>query len=184
MKKNITGFLFILILFAGCTFDYGGKGSEEDALPEIVMVNVEYVRVRSAGPLARIQAERFERYEKQSMMKMQEVTFEQYSENGEKVNIYGTAGRASLNIESGDIFMDDNVNLEIKSEDIILETYQLEWQDESKNLYSGENDDVFIFRENGTKFTGTGLHANTRTRMWEFLANARGVYVHDEKDTE
>jgi len=182
MTKNIICFFIILIFFSCCTFDYGNSESEEDALPEIIMVNVEYVRVRSADPLARIQAERFERYEKQNLMKIQEITFEQYGERGEEVNIYGTAGRAAVNIESGDIFLDNKVNLEIKTEDITLETNQLEWLDESRNLYSGENDEVNIQRKNGTRFTGTGLQADIRMRSWEFRSNARGVYIYDEED--
>jgi LPS export ABC transporter protein LptC len=144
------------------------------------MENVEYVRVRSADPLARLQAERFERYDKQNVVKMQNITFEQYGEHGETVNVYGKAGSAEINIESGDIFMDKNVNLEVKTEDVILDTYQLEWKDEAKFLSSGDNK-VNVYRENGTRFTGTGLQANTRLREWEFLGSANGVYIYDDK---
>jgi hypothetical protein len=91
------------------------------------MENVEYVRIRSSDPVARFQAERAERYERQGMMKIQNFVFEQYGERGEEVNAYGKAGSASVNIESGDIFMDRGVRIEVESEDIILETNQLEW---------------------------------------------------------
>jgi LPS export ABC transporter protein LptC len=178
--------LFCVFLLCFCTFDYGDRDSSGEELPDLVMENVEYVRVRSADPLARIHAERFERYENLNLMKVQNFVFEQFGERGEDVNIFGKAGRANVNIESGDIFMDDNVSLDVKTEDIILETYQLSWQDESKALFTGENDEIHIFRENGTMFTGIGLLANTRTRLWEFLGNVSGIYIYegDEGDVE
>jgi LPS export ABC transporter protein LptC len=176
-------FLLIISLFS-CTFDYGDKESEEDNLPDLIMENVEYVRVRSADPLARIQAERFERYEKQKLARMENIIFEQYGEHGGQINVYGKAGRAEVNIESGDIFMDDNVNLELKTEDITLETYQLEWKDESRSIFTGEKNETFLYKENGTRFTGIGLQANTRLRNWEFLGSINGYYIHDDKDGE
>jgi LPS export ABC transporter protein LptC len=177
-------YLLLIFPFFSCTFDYGDKESEDDDLPDLIMENVEYVRVRSAAPLARIQADRFERYEKQKLAKMENVIFEQYGERGEEINIYGKAGTATVNIESGDIFMDKNVNLEVRTEDIILETYQLEWKDESKSIFTGEKNDTFIYKENGTRFTGIGLQANARLRNWEFLGSINGVYIHEDKDRE
>jgi LPS export ABC transporter protein LptC len=176
--------LYLLLIFPlfSCTFDYGDKESEDDSLPDLIMENVEYVRVRSADPLARIQADRFERYEKQKLAKLENVIFEQYGEHGETINIYGKAGRAEINIESGDIFMDRNVNLEVKTEDIILETYQLEWKDEARTIFTGEKNETFIYKENGTRFTGIGLQANARLRSWEFLGSINGFYIHDDEE--
>jgi LPS export ABC transporter protein LptC len=173
--------LLLISLLLSCTFDYGDKDSADDDLPDLVMENVEYVRVRAADPLARIQADRFERYEKQNMAKLENVIFEQYG-YGEEINIYGKAGRAEVNIESGDIFMDNNVNLEVRTEDVILQTYQLEWKDESRSLFTGEKNETFIYKENGTRFTGIGLQANARLRSWEFLGSINGVYIHDDKE--
>ena len=81
-------FSFLLPL-ASCTFDYGETESAGSDLPDLVMENVEYVRVRSSDPIARFQAERAERYEKQGLMKIQNFVFEQYGERGEEVNAHG-----------------------------------------------------------------------------------------------
>jgi LPS export ABC transporter protein LptC len=178
--------LYLLLIFPlfSCTFDYGDKDSEGDDLPDMIMENVEYVRVRAADPLARLQADRFERYEKQNLAKLENVTFEQYGEHGEEINVYGKAGRATVYIESGDILMDENVNLEVRTEDIILETYQLEWKDETRSIFTGEKNETFIYKENGTRFSGIGLQANARLRAWEFLGSINGVYIHDDEDEE
>jgi len=181
MKNKILVYIPAILLFWSCTFNYGDTDVSAENLPDLVMENVEYVRVRAADPLAKLQAERFERYDKQNVVKMQNITFEQYGEHGEKINVYGRVGSAEVNIESGDIFMDKNVSLDVKTEDILIDTYQLEWKDEPRFLSSGENNKVNIYRENGTRFSGTGLQANTRLREWEFLGGFNGVYIYDNQ---
>jgi len=184
MKKiNFHLFSLVILLTAlGCTFDYGELESSERTLPDMIMENVDYVRIRSSDPIARIQAERVERYEKQGIMKLQNFTFEQFGERGEEVNASGMAGLASVDIESGDISMVNGVKIDVESEDIIIETFQLDWKDETRLLSSGEDDDVFIFQENGTSFKGIGLRVDTRRRDWEFTGIVSGTYIFEDDD--
>jgi LPS export ABC transporter protein LptC len=184
MKNTVICFFSILLLLAGCTFDYGESESSGENLPDLVMENVEYVRVRSSDPVARFQAERAERYEKQGIMKLQNITFEQYGEHGREVNTVGRVGNASVDIETGDISMDSGVRIEVESEDIIIETFQLEWKDEQRTISSGEEDEVNIYRDNGTSFTGIGLRADARKRTWEFSGSVGGTYIHDDEEPE
>jgi LPS export ABC transporter protein LptC len=183
MKKFVIFFnCIMLILFLGCSFDYGEKESSGEEQPGLIMENVEYVRVRSADPKAKFQAERAERYEKQGVTRIQNLTFEQYGDRGNEVNALGSAGYASVEIESGDIFMDQNVRIEVETEDIIIETYQLEWRDKPHILSTPEENEVNISQDNGTRFTGTGLHVETRGRQWEFKGYANGLFVHEEDE--
>jgi len=175
-------FFFFTFSLSSCTFDYGEGDASDEELPDLVMENVEYVRVRSADPIARFQAERAERYERQGKMKLQNIIFEQYGEHGREVNTFGKAGNASVDIETGDIFMDRGVRIEVESEDIVIETFQLDWKDEARTIASGKEDEVNIYRDNGTSFTGIGLRANARTRVWEFLGRAGGTFIHDDDE--
>jgi len=174
----------MILFITSCTFDYG-EATVERETPDLVMENVEYVRVRSSDPIARFTAERAERYEKQGVMKLKNFTFEQYGERGEEVNAIGGAGYASVDIETGDVFMDNGVWLEVESEDIILETKQLDWKDEPRLLYSGPEDEVNIFQSSGTDFKGIGLYVEARNRIWEFKGNVSGTFISvDEEDEE
>jgi LPS export ABC transporter protein LptC len=188
MKKKINpvcGIICILFLITlSCTFDYGETESSERELPDLVMINVEYIRVRSADPIARVQAERAERYEKQGVMKLENFIFEQYGDKGHEVNAMGSAGNASVDINSGDITMTNGVRLEVESEDIIIETNQLEWKDEPHILSTGSEDEVNIYRENGTHFIGIGLTAYARMRSFEFSGNVGGSYIQEDDEDE
>ena len=185
MKKKTSFCCAAFLLLGACTFDYGESEASDKELPDLVMENVEYVRVRSTDPIARFQAERAERYEKQGVMKLQNFIFEQYGERGEEVNALGKAGYASVDINTSDIFMDNGVRIEVDAEDIIIETNQLEWRDEPRTLSTGEGDEVIISQENGTSFTGIGLRADARRRTWEFVGNVGGTYIYeDEEETD
>jgi LPS export ABC transporter protein LptC len=184
---NKTGILtgcFILFLFLSCSFDYGEKEPSEEEQPGLIMENVEYIRVRSSDPRARFKAERAERYEKQGVMRIQNMTFEQYGARGTEINALGNAGYASVDIQSGDIFMDQNVRIDVETEDIIIETFQLEWRDEPHVLSTPEENEVNIYQDNGTSFTGIGLYVETRTRKWDFKGEVGGLYVHDDDEDE
>jgi LPS export ABC transporter protein LptC len=185
IKKILSSCCVLIFLCAlSCTFDYGDKDSSGNELPDLVMENVKYIRVRSADPLAQIQADRIERYESQSLIKASNITFEQYGEKGEEVYVHGSAGTATVEIDSGDIFMDMSVRLEVITEDITLETQQLEWRDQPRSISSRENDVVHILRENGTRFSGIGLRGDARRRSWDFLGSVSGVFVHDEDEED
>jgi LPS export ABC transporter protein LptC len=167
-----------------CTFDYGESSSSERELPDLVMINVDYIRVRSADPIAKFQAERAERYEKQGVMKLENFTFKQYGDRGNEVNAMGGAGNASVDINTGDILMTNGVRLEVESEDIIIETNNLEWKDEPHILSSGDDEEVHILRENGTHFSGIGLSADTRSHTFEFSGSVSGFYIQDEDEEQ
>jgi len=186
MKNTIIIFFSIIILFASCTFDYGHSGDGEKTTPDLIMENVEYVRIRAGDPVAFFRAERAERYEAQGIMKLTNFSFEQYGESIEEINTLGSAGFATIHIESGDFTMDNGVRIEIESEDVILETKQLEWKDETRILTTGNGEEVHIFQESGTHFIGIGLIANARERTYEFTGMVSGTFisVDDEEEEE
>ena len=167
-----------------CSFDYGNTGGADKNQPDIVMDNVEYVRVRSLDPQARLQAERVERYEERRVMELRNFSFEQFGNHGEEVNAYGRAGSALFEIDSGDIRMEDGVRIEVDSEDIAIETARLEWKDKDRTLTGGQSDEVHVFQENGTFFTGIGFQSNARSRSWSFSDTVTGTYIHDDDDDE
>ncbi|MDR2922591.1 MAG: LPS export ABC transporter periplasmic protein LptC [Treponema sp.] len=183
--KGVLPLFFVLAGFVGsCSFDYGSTGGGDKSLPDIVMDNVEYVRIRSLDPQARLQAERVERYEERRIMELRNFSFEQFGNHGEDVNAYGRAGSALFEIDSGDIRMEDGVRLDVDSEEIAIETVRLEWKDKDRTLSGGESDEVHVYQENGTSFTGIGFQSNARLRTWSFSDTVSGTYVHDDDDDD
>ena len=177
------GILVLLVasaFFAACSFDYGAAGGSGNNKPDIVMDNLEYVRVRGGDPLVRIQADHAERWEKTQTMELQDFSFEQMQDHGESVNAEGKAGTATVQLNSGDISLKDGVKIRVNSEDVTISTSTLDWKDKEKTLTGGADAEVDIVRSDGTSFTGYGFSADARNRTWNFTGNVEGQYV--EKD--
>jgi LPS export ABC transporter protein LptC len=170
-----------LLLLASCSFNYGNEEGDK-SLPDIVMENVEYVRMRDADPQARFQAERAERYEERRIMELVNFSFEQFGSQVEEVNASGRAGSGTVEIDSGDIRLDNMVRLEVESEDIAIETLWLEWKDTDRLLFGGDEEEVVIQQENGTTFSGIGFHADAGRRTWEFSGNVEGTFIQDDDE--
>jgi LPS export ABC transporter protein LptC len=177
-------FCMAVILVVSCSFDYGGLNGADNSQPDIVMEEVEYVRVRAADPIARFYAERAERYEERRLMEIRDFSFEQFAGDGEEVNASGRAGSATVEIDSGNIRMGGGVRIEVESEDIAIETNSLEWKDKEHILSTGENEAVNVFQKSGTGFTGIGLSADTRRRTWQFSGGVSGTYIYEDEEGE
>jgi LPS export ABC transporter protein LptC len=173
--------LMVGILAGACSFDYGEAESDQGDLPDLVMQEVEYVRVRDGDPLVRFTAESAARYEKRQTMEITNFSFEQF-DHGADINAQGGAGTASVELDSGNIRLRDEVRLEVDSEDIIIETRSLDWQDQERLLSGGASERVDMRRSDGTNFTGRGFSANIRNRTWGFSAGINGTYIWEDED--
>jgi LPS export ABC transporter protein LptC len=188
MEGRICG-VFVLILLTsllmpGCSFDYGEGAAEDSGLPDLVMNDVEYVRVKNGDPQVKFRAERAERYENRQLMELRNFSFEQFSNHGEEIDSTGRAAAARVELDSGNIAISGGVSLSVDSEDITIETESLEWRDEERQLSGDLEEPVRILRDDGTSFQGRGFTANTRSRVWEFAGPVGGSYVDDDDDDD
>jgi LPS export ABC transporter protein LptC len=183
LKKYVRFLIIFPLILGGCSFDYGDSAGE-DTGPDLIMNDVEYVRVRDGNPQVRFEAEYAERYEKQQTMELRHFTFEQFDTAGVEINSKGRVDEASVELESGNIHMKGGVRIEVESEDITIETESLEWQDKERAILGAEGDPVGVLRSDGTSFTGYGFTADARKRTWSFSGAVEGTYVHEDKDDD
>jgi LPS export ABC transporter protein LptC len=189
MKKNyfrviITFLVVFTVLNGSCSFDYGTEPPDNSMLPDIVMEDVDYVRVRAGSPQARFMAERAERYDKRRMMELSTIHFEQFNMATGELDAKGTAGGAEIELSNGNVTLRNGIDLSIESEDVMMETELLAWNDKERTLKGGENAAVVIKQSGGTDFSGMGLSADVRSRQWEFSGGAEGALEQDDEDDE
>ncbi|MDR2742563.1 MAG: LPS export ABC transporter periplasmic protein LptC, partial [Treponema sp.] len=181
---HFTACIFLIVALISCSFDYGPSSAEDNELPDVVMNNVEYVRVKDGNPLVRFEAEGAERYERRHTMELKNFSFEQFNTTADDVNAMGRAGNASVELESGNIHMKNGVRIEVESEDIAIETSILNWKDKERQLSAGAGEPVEIHRLDGTSFTGWGFSADARRRTWTFTDGVQGLYIDKDDDEE
>jgi LPS export ABC transporter protein LptC len=177
--------LTLTCAFFACSFDYGNTEGQGGALPDIVMNDVEYVRVRNGDPIVRFRADTAERYEQKQLMELQEFEFEQFQNHGEEVNVQGSVGTAKVEIDTGNIQMENGIRIDVKSDDISIRTDNLHWADKPRIISAKKEDEVRIERSDGTSFSGTGFSANAREQSFVFDGGIQGVYFEeDDEDSQ
>jgi LPS export ABC transporter protein LptC len=178
----------VLCLFvlsgAACSFDYGTSETVESDFPDMTMEDLDYARVRGGRIIARLRAETAERYEKRRRMELKNYRFEQYNTTNDEIDALGSGGFASVELDTTNVHMSDGVEIIVDTEDMIIETERLDWDDGKKTLKGGENLPVRVEQSDGTKFTGTGFSADVRSRNWLVASDASGVYVHEDDEDE
>ena len=182
MKSSLL--LLICVVFAACSFDYGRTEEDDESKPDIVMEDVEYLRIRGGDLTMRFKAEVAERYEERQILRLLNISFEQLENRGTEINAIGWAGEALVETDTGNARLSEMVRVEIDSEDVIIETSGLRWRDAEKELLGIDDDEVEILRSDGTRFTGRGFSANIRERTFGFTAGVEGTYVDNEDSSE
>lgn len=189
-RKTITAVFLAagVFLFLNCSFDYGQMGVSDEEQPEVVMHDVEYVRVEDGEPMVMFDAEKAEHYEESRTMRLSNFSFTQFNQSSDAEapvdDTTGFAGSGVVHLDSKDVVLDDGVRIDAVSEDMQISTETLHWKDRTKELNAGAGDEVNIERSDGTLILGRGFSADLRTRTWEFSEGISGTYVYEEEDSE
>lgn len=167
--------------FSACSFDYSALSEDSpESLPDVVMSDVEYVRVRDGKAVVRLQAESLERYEKDRRMVVKAPRFAQFSSDGTDGAV-GGASSAVIDLSSGDVAMYGGVMLSIPSEEMIIETDELSWKDDDRMLRGAADKPVLVKKADGSYLAGLGFSADARGKSWELDGSVSGTLVEEEK---
>ena len=188
LKKTQIFALLCPILIAACSFDYDTVSQKDDD-PNLIMENVEYVRITNGNPEVQVKADELRRYEAKHILELDEFSFEQFNAAPEgqeaipDVNARGKAAAAHLETDTNNFVIRGGIAIEVVSEDITLETSELSLQNNDRLLNAPGF--VHITRSDGTTLKGTGFSADVRKRNWEFESAVEGTVVDDdEKKTD
>ena len=181
-KKQVLAIVSAALVLSGaCSFDYGALSEESlDALPDLVMNEVEYVRVRDGEAVVRLQARSVERYERARRMVVISPRFEQYSDGGAE-GAFGSSATAVVYLETGDVDMAGGVSLSIPEEDLVIETEKLSWRDEDRMLRGAADGQVLVKKTDGSYISGGGFVADARSKSWELTGSVSGIFVEEDE---
>jgi LPS export ABC transporter protein LptC len=167
-----------------CSLDYGSQSSASSDLPDLVMRDIEYVRVQNGVPLIRFQAESAERYEAKRQMLINGLDFEQFIKDGSDIDATGSVSEAQVDTSTNNITMTNGVVINAQKEDVTIESFSLQWTHAERLLQSGPDETVVIKRDDGSRAAGLGFSADARSRSWNFVGAVEGVYIHEDEDDE
>ena len=170
----------------GCSFDYGTLEASDEEQPEIVMHDVEYVRVENGEPMVKFNAEKAEQYDESRNMKLFNFSFTHFNQGETEDTAGDTAGFAGsgvINLDSKDVVLNEGVYIDAASEDMQISTQTLNWRDKTKELNAG-GQEALVERSDGTSLRGSDFSADLRSRTWEFSGGISGTYIYEEEEAQ
>jgi len=169
-------------LLIACSFDYSAMSETEHDKPDLIMQDVDYVRVTDGSISLHMQADQVERYEKKRLMQVQNIRFEQFSKDSTEPDVLGTAGIAQFWTATSDAQFADGVRIVIQSEDLSVEAKSLQWNNSQKKLFGPQDDQVLLKKANGSVLVGKSFSADGRSRSWQFEGAVSGTYQEESKE--
>ena len=163
-------------VLSACSFDYSAITETESDKPDLVMQDVDYVRVTDGKISLHMQADQVDRYEKKRLLQVQNIRFEQFSKDSTEPDALGTAGIAQFWTATSDAAFTNGVRIFIKSEDLSVEAKSLQWNDSKKKLSGPQDDQVLLKKTDGSILVGKSFSADGRSRTWQFAGAVSGTY--------
>jgi LPS export ABC transporter protein LptC len=167
-----------------CSFDYGDQGVEESTIPDITMRDLEYARVKNGQLQVRLAAGEGDRYDKRQVMELRDYRFRQYDTAKGSVDAEGRGGFVQIELDNLALRMEQGVVISVESEDLVIETDTLTYNDKDKKMAGPEDAPVTIERSEGTEFRGRGFSADIRSRVFSFSGGASGIWVQEEDEAD
>ncbi len=171
----------ILLVAPACSFDYSSVSESKSEGPDLVMQDVDYVRVRDGKIALHMQADQIDRFEKKRLLQVQNIRFEQFSKENSSPEAVGSAGYAQFWTATSDASFAEGVRITVSSENLSVESSTLQWNNDQKKLFGPQNDQVLLKRKDGSILSGKGFSADGRSKSWTFAGPVSGVYQEESK---
>ncbi|MDR2767947.1 MAG: LPS export ABC transporter periplasmic protein LptC [Treponema sp.] len=175
----------LFMAHGSCSFNYDNQTPDKDE-PNLILDEVEYVRVQDGNPSIKLAAREVRRYEDKQLMEIDTLSFTQFdrapafSEKLPEVNAQGRAGAARVEMDTMNLSMNGGVEIEVISEDMKIVTAEVSWQDAERRLDAPGK--IGITKSDGTALTGAGFSADIRRKTFEFASDVEGVTIDEDND--
>jgi LPS export ABC transporter protein LptC len=183
-KLLLRAALGIAVLCASCTFNYEDVAVGDSNLPDISMSELKYTRMKNGELFVDLQAAESDSYDSRHLMVLRDYSFQQYDSAKGEVDAEGNGGVAEIELDTLNVHMNKGIVISVRTEDIVLQTESLDYNDTEKFLQSGEDDIVMIERTSGTEIKGKGFLADVRKHSFGFEKGSSGVWVEEEETDE
>jgi len=182
---SVTACLFIFMVcflaIGSCHLDYGNGIESKNLKADVPDTVMEYSHVEVVRDNVKTMVLSFDRAEvfvTAGKRVMTNVEFTQYGRDGGIVAT-GSAKKAEQSIQTDDVQFSGGLRVDITSQDARIEADGLEWKAQTKTMVGLANQQVKIFRKDGSSFSGFGFIADFVNRTMEMSGGIVGQYVYE-----
>ncbi len=166
---------------AACSVNYNNVYETEDTVPELMLDEAVFRRVKDSKVSSEIQSKRLEEFKDGGTVLAQEIQFESKNEDG-AVNSFGSAGLMKADTKNEVYEFYNGIRIEAPDRGFVIYGDSLRWNGKTEQL-TGEKTKPVTIKKDGVTLSGSGFSASAVSESFSFSSNVGGVYV-DEKEDE
>ncbi len=173
--------IILSVAAASCSVNYDNIYDTEGTVPELMLDEAVFKRVKDSKVSSEIQSKRLEEFKDSGTVLAQDIQFESRNDEGD-VNSFGSAGlmKADTNKEIYEFY--NGIHIEAPERGVVIDGDSLRWNGKTEQL-SGEKGKSVTIKKDGVTLSGSGFSASAVSESFSFASNVGGVYV-DKKEEE
>jgi LPS export ABC transporter protein LptC len=173
--------IILSVAAASCSVNYDNIYDTEGTVPELMLDEAVFKRVKDSKVSSEIQSKRLEEFKDSGTVLAQDIQFESRNDEGD-VNSFGSAGlmKADTNKEIYEFY--NGIHIEAPERGVVIDGDSLRWNGKTEQL-SGEKEKSVTIKKDGVTLSGSGFSASAVSESFSFASNVGGVYV-DKKEEE
>jgi len=177
--KN-SAIVFLCLAAASCSVNYDNIYETEGTIPELMLDEAVFKRVKDGKATSQIQSERLEEFKDSGKVLAKDIKFETTNDDG-KVNSFGSAGlmKADTKKEVYEFF--NGIHIEAPERGVTIDGESLRWNGKTEQLV-GEKTKPLTIKKDGISLTGHGFSASAISESFNFASMVYGNYKDEEKD--
>ena len=178
----LISFLCSLFLF-GCSLDYSEAFLTDDLdeeIPDSILFEFSHTAVRKGTPAFRLQADYAAIFDKKKETHLTGVLFQEFDRHGNVIT-EGKADSAIFFTETENAELVGDLKVHSLSEEVIVSTGYLYWNDQDRTLTGAEDQTVVVIKDDGSELVGEGFFAEIATKSVTFYGSVSGKYITDDE---
>ena len=178
---RITQIVLLVLAAASCSVNYDNIYDTEGTVPELMLDEAVFKRIKDSKVSSEIQSKRLEEFKDGGTVLAQDIQFESKDDEG-KVNSFGNAGlmKADTNNEVYEFYQ--GIHIEAPERGFVIDGESLRWNGKTEQL-TGEKGKPVTIKKDGVTLSGSGFSASAISESFSFSSNVGGSYV-DKKEDE
>ena len=177
---RLAAIIFLSFAALSCSVNYDNIYETEGTIPELMLDEAVFRRVKDSKVSSEIQSKRLEEFKDGGTVLAQEIQFESKNEDG-AVNSFGSAGlmKADTKKEVYEFF--NGIHIEAPERGVEIDGESLRWNGKTEQLV-GEKTKPLTIKKDGISLSGMGFSASAVSESFNFASMVYGSYKDDEEE--
>jgi len=177
---RISAIVFLCLAAASCSVNYDNIYETEGTIPELMLDEAVFKRVKDGKATSQIQSERLEEFKESGKVLAQNIQFETKNDDG-KVNSFGSAGLMKADTQNEVYEFFKGIHIEAPERGVTIDGESLRWNGKTEQLV-GERGKALTIKKDGVTLSGHGFSASAISESFNFATSVSGNYKDEEKD--